>query len=217
MAGRFAATRSLSRRRCAGRSHDGPGSNCPEPDFSSDGSGLVYTHYFSQVGLAEAELERDAAATLRKIYFWASGDAAPRIEETPNPFTFVPRQAGLLDTLPEPATLPTWLDSADWNIFVGAFKKSGFRGGLNYYRNLDRNWALQAAFDGLTVQVPALYLVGEHDTGLAMPGMCEIIHAMPKFVPDLRGSHVIARAGHWLQQEAPDQVNRTVIEYLRSL
>ncbi len=69
----------------------------------------------------------------------------------------------------------------------------------------------------MLVQVPALYLVGEHDPGLAMPGMRDIIDAMPTLVPDLRDSLVIPGAGHWLQQEAPDQVNAALIEFLRRL
>ncbi|WP_233217587.1 alpha/beta fold hydrolase [Trinickia dabaoshanensis] len=177
----------------------------------------LYTHYFSQPGQAEREFERDVGATLRKLYFWASGDAGQRDQKTPNPFGMVPRQAGLLDVLPEPVSLPSWLDEAQFDIFVSAFETSGFHGGLNYYRQLDRNWELQAAFNGLLVQTPALYLVGEHDTGLAIPGMHEIIGAMPRLVPNLRDSQVIERAGHWLQQEAPDRVNAAVIEFLRGL
>ncbi|AOY96946.1 epoxide hydrolase [Cupriavidus sp. USMAA2-4] len=176
-----------------------------------------YTHYFAQAGQAEREFERDVAATLRRIYFWASGEAGPRDDQTPNPFGLVAREAGLLDTLPEPASLPGWLDGADFDTLVSAFQASGFRGGLSYYRNLDRNWDLQAAFNGLLVQVPALYLVGERDPGLAIPGMRDIIGAMPKLVPDLRDSRIIPRAGHWLQQEAPGHVNDALIEFLRSL
>jgi len=103
------------------------------------------------------------------------------------------------------------------NKFVQAFSVSGFRGGLNYYRNLDRNREVQAAFEGLLIEVPALYLVGERDTGLAIPGMHEIIGAMPQIVPSLRASRVVPRAGHWLQQEAPDFVNSALIEFLREL
>ncbi|MDR0242688.1 MAG: alpha/beta hydrolase [Burkholderia sp.] len=176
-----------------------------------------YTHYFSEAGRAESEFERDVAATLRKVYFWASGEAGPRDDTTPNPFGLVSREAGLLDALPDPASLPSWLDDADFDTVVSAFKASGFRGGLNYYRNLDRNWDLQAAFGGLLVRIPALYLVGEHDPGMAIPGMRDIIDAMPKLVPDLRDSRIIPRAGHWLQQEAADDVNRTLIEFLRNL
>jgi len=119
--------------------------------------------------------------------------------------------------LNDPPLLPAWLASADLDKFVQAFSVSGFRGGLNYYRNLDRNWEVQAAFEGLLVEVPALYLVGERDTGLAIPGMREIIGAMPRIVRNLRTSRVIPRAGHWLQQEAPDFVNSALIEFLREL
>jgi len=189
----------------------------PSRIFPQNEQAWFYTHYFSQPGQAESELELDVAATLRKLYFWASGDAGPRDQKTPNPFGLVARQAGLLGALPEPASPPTWLDKADFDAFVRAYKASGFRGGLNYYRNLDRNWELQAAFNGLLVQTPALYLVGEYDTGLAIPGMREIIGDMRKLVPNLRDSQIIQRAGHWLQQEAPDLVNTAVIEFLRNL
>lgn len=100
---------------------------------------------------------------------------------------------------------------------ASAFKAPGFRGRLNYYRNLDRNWDLQAAFNGLLVQVPALYLVGEHDLRLAIPGMHDIIGVMPRLAPNLRDSRIIPRAGHWPQQEAPDHVTNAWIEFLRNL
>ncbi len=176
-----------------------------------------YTHYFAQPGLAEREFERDVAGTLRKIYFAASGDVGPRDGNSPNPFGVVSRHKGLLDALPEPASPLAWLAPSDMDVFVKAFQASGFGGALNYYRNLDRNWELQAAFDGLLVQVPALYLVGERDTGLALPGMREIIDAMPKLVPNLRGSRVIAQAGHWLAQEAAERVNSEIVEFIRAL
>jgi pimeloyl-ACP methyl ester carboxylesterase len=176
-----------------------------------------YTHYFSEPGLAEAEFERDVATALRKIYFCASGDVGVRDANTPNPFGLVQRRAGLLDFLIDPPVLPAWLAPTDFDTFVQAFSISGFRGGLNYYRNLDRNWALQSAFEGLRVEVPAMYLVGERDTGLAMPGMRDIIGDMPRIVPRLSTSRIVPRAGHWLQQEAPDFVNAALIEFLRDL
>lgn len=79
--------------------------------------------------------------------------------------------------------------------------------------------ASQAAFAGLRIEVPALYLVGEYDTGLEIPGMRQIIDAMPLLVPDLRGSQVIARAGHWhwLKQETPGAVNAALAAFLRAL
>ena len=101
---------------------------------------------------AEAELEHDVRKTLRKIYFAASGDAGPREDErTPNPFGMVARDGGLLDDLPDPTELPPWLKPSDFDEFVESFERCGFRGGLNYYRNLDRNWALQGAFEGAAI------------------------------------------------------------------
>lgn len=195
-----------------GRSPMAPSRLFPQTDQTR-----FYTHYFSEPGLAETELERDVATTLRKIYFSASADVGVRDANTPNPFGLVPRSGGLLDSLIDPPSLPAWLAPADLDKFVQAFSISGFRGGLNYYRNLDRNWELQSALEGLLVEVPALYLVGERDTGLAMPGMQEIIGDMPQIVPRLSASRVVPRAGHWLQQEAPDFVNAALIEFLRDL
>ncbi|GMG90494.1 epoxide hydrolase [Cupriavidus sp. TKC] len=189
----------------------------PSRLFPQNDQAWFYTYYFSKLGLAESELKRDVAATLRKIYFSASGDVGDRDASTPNPFGLVPRDKHYLDALGDFPSLPDWLGSADLEAFVRAFNVSGFRGGLNYYRNLDRNWEMQAAFEGLRIEVPALYLVGERDTGLAMPGMREIIDAMPKIVPNLRKSDVVSTAGHWLPQEAPDVVNAALVEFLREL
>lgn len=190
----------------------------PSQLFPQTAQAWFYVHYFAQEGLAEQELDADAATALRRIYFAASGDAGARDDpRTPNPFGMLPRQGGLLATLPEPAELPGWLTPADLGAFVQAFQASGFGGGLNYYRNLDRNWAADAAFEGLRVEVPALYLVGERDTGLAMPGMQDIIAAMPALVPRLAASHTVPGAGHWLAQEAPERVNAELIAFLNGL
>lgn len=190
----------------------------PSRLFPKTESAMFYTHYFNQPGVAEREFERDIGATLRAIYFAASGDAGPRDDpSTPNPFGMVANGRGLLDSLPLPATMPAWLTPSDLDVFIQGYQTSGFRGGLNYYRNLDRNWALQAALDGKKVDVPALYLVGERDTGLAIPGMDQIIDAMPGLVPRLRTTAIIPGAGHWLQQEAAQEVNDALIDFLRGL
>ena len=190
----------------------------PSRLFPKTDSAAFYTHYFNEPGVAEAEFERNIDATLRAIYFAASGDAGPRNDPTtPNPFGMVANGRGLLDSLPIPKTLPAWLTEADLATFVQSYKTSGFRGSLNYYRNLDRNWALQGAWEGKKVEVPALYLVGERDTGLNIPGMDQIIKAMPTLVPQLRATEIIPAAGHWLQQEAPQAVNKALVNFLRSV
>lgn len=180
---------------------------------------LFYTLYFQEPGLAECELERDVSTTLRRIYHAASGDAGPRRpgDGTPNPFGMVSLERGLLHDLPEPAGLPAWLARADFDAYAAAFARSGFHGGLSYYRNLDRNWQLQTSLEGLRVEVPALFAVGARDAGLAMPGMDHIIAAMPALVPRLRPPVTVDDAGHWLQQERPDTVNGLILSFGASL
>lgn len=190
----------------------------PSDIFPKTDKAWFYTHYFSVPGVAERELEADVGTSLCKIYAAGSGAAGRRDDpSTPNPFGMLPRGGGLLDPLPKPRRLPDWLPAEQLACFVSSFESSGFRGGLNYYRNLDRNWADEATMEGRRVEVPALYLVGERDTGLAIPGMQEIIAAMPVSVPDLRVSRKIPGAGHWLQQEAPAAVSGALVEFLDSL
>ena len=173
----------------------------PTTLFPQTAEALLYTLYFQPPGVAEAELEQSVRQSLRKILFAAAGEAGTRQpgDETPTPFGMVSRQHGWLAPLPDPAALPDWLTEADLDRYTTAFTASGFAGGLNYYRNLDRNRELLGAFQGLPVQVPALFLIGQRDVGLGIAGMREIIAAMPRLVPQLRPVVELAGAGHWLQ------------------
>ncbi|WP_454916337.1 alpha/beta fold hydrolase [Xanthobacter sediminis] len=191
----------------------------PSMIFPQNEETLFYTLYFQEPDGAEVEFNRDVGLTLRKLIFAASGEAGPRKpgDGTPNPFGMVARNAGLLPSLPDPAKRPDWLSSLDFEQLVSAFQATGFTGGLNYYRNLDRNWELQQANVGQLVTVPALFMIGERDTGLSVPGMDEIIAGMPSLAPDLRGSHVLPGAGHWLQQERPSEVSDLTLEFLRQI
>ncbi|MCM5555363.1 alpha/beta fold hydrolase [Pleomorphomonas sp. NRK KF1] len=189
----------------------------PSRIFPRSEEALFYTLYFNGPGVADAEFARDPRLTLAKILHAASGEAGPRHpgDDTPNPFGMVRRAAGLLADLPEPPALPAWLPEDELDLLAEAFAASGFTGALNYYRNLDRNFELQQAKAGARVDVPALFLIGERDTGLSIPGMADIIAAMPALVPDLRGSEVIPGAGHWLQQERPEAVTDALLAFLK--
>lgn len=191
----------------------------PSKIFPQTEEVLFYALYFQEPQIAEAEFSRDVSLALRKVIFAASGEAGPRKpgDGTPNPFGMVMKGSGLLANLPTPAGLPEWLPNSDFEKLVAAFESSGFTGGLNYYRNLDRNWELQQTQAGQTVTVPALFMIGERDTGLSIPGMEQIIAGMPNLVSDLRGSNVIQEAGHWLQQERPTEISELIIKFLREL
>jgi hypothetical protein len=75
----------------------------------------------------------------------------------------VPRSGGLLSGRPAPNALPSWLTEADLAFYAAEFKRTGFRGGLNWHRNFDRNWELLSPYAGVKVAVPALYVAGDRD------------------------------------------------------
>lgn len=191
----------------------------PSKIFPQNAEAMFYTHYFQEPSGAEAEFNRNIRLTLGKLLYAASGEAGPRkpCDSTPNPFGMVSRKTGLLPSLPSPLEIPSWLPAQEFERLVSAFESRGFRSALNYYRNLDRNWEHQQAAAGQAVNVPALFMIGERDTGLSIPGMDEIIAGMPRLMPNLRGSHVLPGAGHWLQQERPFEVSQLLLHFLGML
>jgi pimeloyl-ACP methyl ester carboxylesterase len=180
-----------------------------------------YQLYFQAPGVAEAEFEKDPRRTLRAMLYGGSGEGVAAIRAvaansgTAPGVGMVPRAGGWLPSNPPP--LPSWLSEADLDVYAEEFARSGFRGPLNYYRNIDRNWELMAAFDGTKVTVPALYIAGDHDMVVAFPGAAEQIANMKQVVPLLRDIQMLPRCGHWTQQERPTEVNTAIIEFLRGL
>jgi len=180
-----------------------------------------YQLYFQEPGVAEAEFERDPRATLGAMLFGGSGEGAVAIRANAERagrtvgVGMVSRKDGLLPKVPVP--LPSWLSAADLDYYGGEFARSGFRGPLNYYRNIDRNWELMGAFEGVKVVVPSLFIAGDHDMVLAFPGTAELLANMKQFVPQLREIKMLPGCGHWTQQERPAEVNAAIVEFLRSL
>jgi len=97
---------------------------------------------------------------------------------------------------PVPPPLPAWLTEADVDYYTSEFTRTGFRGGLNWYRNIDRNWELLAPFEGVPISVPALYIAGERDPVIKFPGMDCHIADLPKWVPQLRGLIMLPCCGY---------------------
>lgn len=177
-----------------------------------------YQLYFQEPGVAEAELERDPRASVLRLLYSASGDP-PRGGggRGGGEVGMVPRSGGFLTGLSEPATLPAWLTEADIEYYAGEFRRTGFRGGLNWYRNIDRNWELLAPFQGAKVTVPALYVAGDRDLVVAFRGMDQLLPALKRFVPELRTTQMLPGCGHWTQQERAAEVNQAMIGFLRAL
>jgi len=195
------------------------GSVRPTTVMSQTDDAVFYQLYFQTPGVAEAECERDVRSTFRHLLYSASGDA-PRGDASmsnPDAVGMVPRSGGFLSRLVEPSALPVWLTEADLEFFAGEFTRTGFRGGLNWYRNIDRNWELLAPFAGARVTVPALYVAGDRDLVVAFRGMDQLIANLQKFVPHLRKTVMLPGCGHWTQQERPEEVNTAMVDFLRGL
>jgi len=174
-------------------------------------------------GPADAELGRDPRSTIRGMLFGASGEgvaaarAAAASGRAPPSLGMVPKGGGFLQGPGAPAALPAWLTESDVDFYAAEFKRTGFTGALNWYRNFDRNWELQGALQGAAVTVPALYVAGDSDFVATAPGMDRLLANLKRFVPALRDIRMIAGCGHWTQQERPNEVNAAIIEFIRSL
>jgi pimeloyl-ACP methyl ester carboxylesterase len=173
---------------------------------------FFYQLYFQTPGVAEAELEADIRTSLRKIYYWVSGEgikAGPRGDK--------PADARLLDGLADPEPFPAWLMPADLDYYVEQFRHSGFRGPLNRYRTAALDFAQQAAVADTRVMQPAAFIAGSLEPVLRFVPGVDMVEIMRKHVADLRLVRLIDDAGHWVQQERPVDVNAALLEFLRGL
>jgi pimeloyl-ACP methyl ester carboxylesterase len=189
--------------------HRGRGPAPPISILRKQGYHNYYWCYFQTPGVAETEFERDVDTTMRKIIYGVAGDAVDR----ENPL-MVPEGGGFLDRMKLPETLPAWMSEQDLAVFVSEYRRTGFRGGLNWYRNLDRNWELTAPWEGARIEQPTLFIAGTRDPVIAGERGAAAIAAMEKAVPNLT-KVMIDKAGHWIQQERPEEVNAAVVAFLR--
>ncbi|MCE9672283.1 alpha/beta hydrolase [Myxococcus stipitatus] len=172
------------------------------------GDQWFYILYFQEPGVAEAELEADIPRTMRTVLAGTAGfDVTSEVVRARKPGD------EFLTGVPTPERLPSWLTEEDVAYFVGEFSRRGFRGGLNRYRNMDRDWAELPELATVKIEQPALFLVGEKDPGRAFAP----VDLMKPLVPNLREVRVLPGAGHWIQQERADEVNAALLEFLASL
>jgi pimeloyl-ACP methyl ester carboxylesterase len=151
-----------------------------------------YIVWFQEPGVAEPALSRDVRRTLSTARVWDPAWADDANEDPPT---------------------PPFMTEEDLAVYVEAFERTGFAGGLAYYRNIDRNWELTADLDDRRIDQPALFLTGERDpVRQFMPA-----EAMDGWVTDLRAHVVVPGAGHWVNQEAPREVNRALLEWLGAI
>ena len=189
--------------------HRPRGPAAPIKILKQQGMHNFYWCYFQTPGVAEAEFERDVSLTMRKLMYGISGDA-PVDRENP---LMVPEGGGFLDRMVVPDQIPKWTREEDIKVFVDEYQRTGFRGGLNWYRNLDRNWEILAPWEGAVINQPALFIAGTRDPVIAGKRGIAAIESMKKAVPEVR-IVMIDGAGHWIQQERPAEVNAAVVGFL---
>jgi pimeloyl-ACP methyl ester carboxylesterase len=187
--------------------------------FASELTGFeeeFYIEYFQQPGRAEAEIEADVRGWLRGFYIGASGNApnGARAEDGGTMAT-IKKGGQLRDRLPVTAPLPGWLTADDLDFYVEEFERTGLRGPLNRYRNVGRDWVDLQPWRAQPITVPSLFIGGDRD-GPTVSG-AQAIAKYPTTLPALRGSHILAGCGHWVQQERPDEVNQLLLDWLKSL
>ncbi|MDT0442572.1 alpha/beta fold hydrolase [Streptomyces johnsoniae] len=186
----------------------------PTEAFARIGGGSedFYVSYFQEPGRAEAEIEPDVRGWLRGFYAGLSADTMPGPEEPD--LHFVPKGGKLSDRFPA-GPLPAWLSERDLDVYAGEFERTGMTGALNRYRNVDRDWEDFAEWEGAAITQPSLFIGGGLDASTTW--LADAIAAFPTTMPGLTASHVLEGAGHWLQQERAEDVNRLLVDWLASL
>ncbi|MCV7395875.1 alpha/beta hydrolase [Mycobacterium paraseoulense] len=173
------------------------------------GENFFYILYFQEPGVADAELNADPARTMRRMMggLRTSGDplTASRM--------VAPGPEGFIDRLPEPDALPDWLSQEELDHYIAEFSRTGFTGGLNWYRNFDRNWETTPELTDAKITVPALFIGGTADPVLTFTRA----DRASQLITGPYRQVMIDDAGHWLQQERPDEVNAALLDFLNGL
>jgi pimeloyl-ACP methyl ester carboxylesterase len=189
----------------------GFGDSGPPTTLMPRNENAVFYQLFLQATETEAALGRDLRRTFRSQFYALSGDRPPSAAGG-FPAGMVPRTGAVLT---DPVSLPAWVAESDIDVYVAEFTRSGFRGPLAWWRNIDRSWELLAPFAGATVTIPALYIAGDRDFVAAV--FSPSIAKQSAMVPKLRPAIMLPGCGHWTQQERAPEVSAAMIDFLRSL
>ncbi len=165
----------------------------------------MYMLWFQEPEVADAVLARDVRLVFEKLFRSGVSPAemmkrAAELGGDMNPF----RQLDRIEPFGDPV-----LTSDELEHYVSVFSRTGFTGGINWYRNLERNWQTTEALTGARIEVPSLMVIAEWDPALRP----ELAGAMPALVPDLE-THTLEGCGHWTPQERPEELNRLLIDWL---
>ena len=117
----------------------------------------------------------------------------------------------------KPREIPAWFTESDLEYYVNEFERTGFRGGINYYRNIDRNWILMADYAGQQLQQPFLFIAGAKDHNLWGQNKKQLTEQFQRAAKEFHGVELIRGAYHFCNQSHSEETNRLILRFLESL
>lgn len=172
-----------------------------------------YQKLFQEVGAEEADLLANVKRFIPGIFDRLSGSS----ERGAPPTLMVPEGKHFSDLFEPPSKTPAWMTDDDLTTYIETFERTGFRGALNWYRNIDDNWRTAAPWSPGHVRVPAAFIIGTADVAWALFKDNGVIDSQRERVPNLLEMRVLDGVGHWIAQEAPDEVNDLILTFLAQL
>jgi pimeloyl-ACP methyl ester carboxylesterase len=166
-----------------------------------------YQSYFQEPGTAEAELEADVRASIIGLFndgFGTPCSGPPVIRKGDR----------LIAGVGGRQTPADWLIQEDIDFYVQEYSRTGFRGGLNWYRTIDRLWEVNAVLSGAKVSQPSPFVAGEDDT-VVRDMYTGAFNALEKTMPGLTRKILLPRTGYWVQQERPAEVSGLMLDFVR--
>ncbi len=170
---------------------------------------FLHIEYFRVPPRADNDLNAAPREFLRKVMWILSGEA--------NYFDVFkhPPETSYIDAMAEPPPLPwPWLSELELEVFVNEYSRSGFTGGLNWYRSMDLKWQQRKPFEGITSDVSAWFIGSERDVDLEGFHGEDPIALMRAIFPRLEAVEMIPDAGHMMPLEASDALNVILLGYL---
>lgn len=177
------------------------------------GDNFFYILYHNEPdGVADAEYDGNPRGLLSRLYL---SPGSPR--EAPEVTDPKRSAGGWIPRLGAAQGLPGWLTQADLDYYVAQFESSGFRGGVNYYRNIQRNWEITEHLADAKIEVPTLFIAGQKDVVIGGATVPMLTTMMEGVINDLRDVVLVPEIGHWIQQEDPAATNEALLGFLKSL
>jgi pimeloyl-ACP methyl ester carboxylesterase len=165
-------------------------------------------YMFEQIRPEADQIWADAAVTIPGVLYWASGSAPAETQWSPlDPARSLHR--------PAPRPLPSWAEPDYVEHNIAEFQRTGFYGGLNYYRAAEPYFYLSAAFKGATIHQPSFLMMGKVDGLKQLYPMNE--DQLRIGLPGLVGTLELDNVGHWVQHEASAEVSDQLLKFLRTI